>query len=191
VSWIVLPGSGTALALEADVHDFRMAPIQFAGVRLEVTIDDAAFSGALDLLATGTSALSTGASGLSTSLTDAGDAAGALSDSAEALAKSMEAFGEKLTGMDELSAEFEAILTGYRGIASGIDELSTGVDAAATAAGQVSATASAFEAGIETADIGAMVKGAFGGDFQMRSYMSDRNENTRSVQFVMMTPGID
>lgn len=190
-SWIVTPGSGTTLALEADVHDFKMDPIQFAGVRLDVTIDDSAFSDTLDAFSASATTLSTGAAGLATNLSDAGDAADTLSQSADALADSMEAFREKLAGMDELSTEFEALLTGYQGIVSGIDQLATGIGTASTAATQVSAAASMFAVGIGKIDVGGMVKNAFGGDFEMHSYLSDRNADTRSVQFVLMTPGID
>jgi len=190
-SWIVTPGSGTTLALEADIQDFKMDPIQFAGVRLDVTLDDSAFSDTLDAFAASASTLSTGAASLATSLSDAGDAADTLYESAGTLADSMEAFQEKLSGMDELSVEFAALLTGYQEVVSGIDSLATGIDTAATSAKQVSATASMFAAGIGKVDIGAMVKNAFGGDFEMHSYLSDHNADTRSVQFVLMTPGID
>lgn len=191
VSWIVLPGNETSLALEADVRGFRMDPIQFAGVRLNVQIDDSAFSGALDSLAQSAETLTTGAASLSTGASDAADGAAALSESASTLADAMAAFGEQLSGSDALAAEFQALLTGYQGIAAGIENLSAGLSGLSTASAQLSEGVSLFAAGLGNADIGAMVKGAFGGDFAPRSYLSGRNANTRSVQFVLMTPGID
>jgi hypothetical protein len=191
LSWIVTPGSETKLTLVADVTGFRMDPIQFAGVRLNVSIDDAAFSDQLDTFSTSAQAMATGIGGLGESLSDAGDAAGTLSTNADALAASMAAFHEKLSGDDALSTEFAALLAGYQGIATGIGELATGLDTAATAAQKVTANAAIFAAGIAKIDIGEMVKDAFGGEFEMRSFLSDRNADTRSVQFVLMTPGIE
>lgn len=190
-SWIVLPGNESVLTFEADVEDFQMDPIQFAGVRLNLSIDDSLYSGSLDVFSTAADTLSTNASELKTSLDDVKDAADALSEGATTLGDTMEAFEEKLTDANGLPAEYQAILTGYQDIVSGIDELATGVSAANTAAGQVDTTASMFAAGIKQVDVDAMVNDALGGEFTMHSFMSDQNMDTRSVQFVLMTPGIN
>ncbi len=190
VSWIVTPGGDSTLALSASAKDFRMDPIQFAGIRLTVQVDDATFSGSLTALADGADALSTGAETLSTNLSDAASGAGMLSDNADTLGDALTAFGEKLTDA-ALSAEFQALLSGYQGIASGVDTLASGIASASDGAAQVSESAAQFASGVENMDVGGMVKGAFGGEFAMRSYLSDQNADTRSVQFVLMTPGID
>lgn len=190
VSWIVLPGSGGTLTLEADVADFHMAPIQFAGVRLHVTIDAAPFSGTLGMAERMSTALSTGAAALSAGLTDAAGAADTLSQEMAAFGDAMAAFGEKLTEADALSTEFEGLLSGYAEILSGADGLAGGVEGARQTAEQVSAAASLFAAGLENIDISAMAEQVFGGPFEMRSYLSPENGSTRSVQFVLMTKEI-
>ena len=122
VTFTLLPGSESTCTVRAQVRDFEMGAIQFAGVPLGLdldldTLDLSGVSGSLSQLSEGTDRLSQGA--------------GDLAEGAQALQEGMQACGEGLSqlqdGLNQLSEHGPELSGGADALSDGVAELAQGL----------------------------------------------------------------
>ena len=122
VTFTLLPGSETVCLVRAEVHDFDMGSIQFAGVPLGLeleldSLDLSQITGSLSDLSDATAQLAQGARQLS-------DGAGELQEGMDAYAEGLAQLQE---GLDRLNDNGDDLADGAAQLSDGVRELSEGL----------------------------------------------------------------
>jgi len=99
LTYTVLPGNGTDIAVTADVHDFEMEPITINGIRLSLNIDF-----------------------------DSSEFTGQISELVNAIKEIDGGASELLDALNQLSGGMQKYIDGMKNFKDGLGQLSTGAD---------------------------------------------------------------
>jgi len=117
-----------------------------------------------------------------------------LTTSYEVLNSGLKAYTE---GISELSRNSSEVTEGYKALVSGAQFLYNGISELSSGAGQLSGGTKLLRDGTSSMDseiekaVADLMDSFTGGDFEPASFISPKNKEVRSVQFIMMTEGID
>lgn len=201
ISYTILPNKGIDASITADVRDFEMDAVSINGVKLNLDID-------IDI-----SEISDEVAELNDGVTKIDDGANSVSDGSDKLkdggAKTLD------SGITAYTQGVDKICSGYSQIASGVSDLATGSKSLVSGSQSVDKGVSDLYDGIvnlcdgtkELSDgtgelkdrtsgmddeinikIDDVISEMKGGDGEVTSFVSDKNTDVESVQFVIKIP---
>lgn len=204
ISYTILPNKGIDASITADVRDFEMDAVSINGVKLNLDID-------IDI-----SEISDEVAELNDGVTKIDDGANSVSDGSDKLkdggAKTLD------SGITAYTQGVDKICSGYSQIASGVSDLATGSKSLVSGSQSVDKGVSDLYDGIvnlcdgtkELSDgtgelkdrtsgmddeinikIDDVISEMKGGDGEVTSFVSDKNTDVESVQFVIKTDAIE